>query len=661
MSHILCRRPLTVLACALVFAAALAPQPVAAGGSLQGNDFTDFANFDAGPVPGSVMVPEVPIRWDARCLPVRYRFNNEIAANSSPALDDDATRAVLQRALDRWNDIATSYIDLQMTDSDFQRPRQGPFDFVRFDFVNEVNFLSTINDPWLAISPSVSNVFSGFYTAGTDLDGDGDSDFFDPVAEGIEVCADVDGDGDNDFPAGFYPAGTLWDNDVSFNNGAVWTTGTPTTVFGEADLEGTAVHEFGHSQGLAHSGINQHSAEDGSGATMFPFVFTNQVDYQEAIRTPSSDDVAWSSFTYPEGSADEGPAALQEGDVAFDAAYGVISGDVLDGELGLPLAGGHLFAIDRQSGEIVSGVYTGQIRHGFIPGVFFGVFPDFPEFHLVGSEYQLPVPVGHYHLAIEAFDGTPVGAGSIEFAPIYGATFGQLDFNEQYLTDENHPKFSPRKIHVKAGETVSGVDHTIREAVNLDGFDLVSIFGNFDLDQLGFSTAPPETVYAVEIPADEVALLLDAGLEPTGAAFRTWVPESVPPVLFKSAALVSGEVIDGEATIDLHPPIAKAAQIPGQEDTLFLAQENDFSPLYFDNPRKLARDLERAIDQGETSFFLVLQVPEEFQGTFQLPPAIGLDVGQEIGLLERSYMSTDEGETWAAMPTVNFMFRLVFE
>ena len=75
----------------------------------------------------------------------------------------------------------------------------------------------------------------------------------------------------------------------------------------------------------------------------------------------------------------------------------------------------------------------------------------------------------------------------------------------------------------------------------------------------------------------------------------------------------------------------------------------------------MPRDLGRAIDQGETSFFLVLQVPEEFNGTLSLPPAIGLDLGQEIGLLERSYMSTDEGDTWTAMPTVNFMFRLIFE
>ena len=547
MSHTSPRRPLAVLGCAVLLAALLHPNPVAAGGSLQGNDFTDFPNLDPGPVPESFMVPEVPIRWDTRCLPVRYRFNTEAGVNAAPPLDDDAARAVLQQSLDRWNDIATSFIDLQMDDSasDFQRPRQGPFDFVRFDFVNEVNFLSTINDPWLAISPSVSNVFAGFYTAGTDLDGDGDSDFFDPVTEGIEVCTDIDGDGDHEFPAGFYEAGTLWDNDVSFNNGFTWTTGTPTTVFGEVDLEGTAVHEFGHSHGLAHSAINQHSAEDGSGATMFPFVFSNQVAYQEAIRTPSSDDIAWSSFLYPEGSADDGPAALQAGDVAFDAAYGVISGDILDQESGLPLAGGHLFAVDRQSGEIVSGVYTGEVRIGFVPGVFFGLFPDSPELHLVGSRYQLPVPVGHYHLAIEALDGTPIAGANVELGPSYGATFGQLDFNEHYLTNEGHPKFSPRKLHVKAGETLEGIDHTIRPAVNLDGFDLVSIFGNFDLDQLGFSFAPPETIYAVEIPADEVALLLDAGLEPTGAAFRTWVPESVPPVLFESAALVAGEVVDG--------------------------------------------------------------------------------------------------------------------
>ena len=99
----------------------------------------------------------------------------------------------------------------------------------------------------------------------------------------------------------------------------------------------------------------------------------------------------------------------------------------------------------------------------------------------------------------------------------------------------------------------------------------------------------------------------------------------------------------------------------GQGPHGFLGQENDYSPLFFDNPRKVARDLERAIDHGAESFFLVLRLPETFAGTTGSPPGVGLDFGQSIGLLGRSHLSTDGGETFFAVPAVNFMFRLIFE
>lgn len=657
------RQPsLTLVGCSLLFVIWFLPYPVEAGGQLRNNDFTGFPNLEPGPVAGSLMVPQVPIRWDVRCLPAHYRLNTLASPNSSPVLDADSTRATLQTALDAWNDIPTSYIDLQMGEEEVQRPRSGPFDYWAFDFVNEVNFLSGGSDGWVAISPSASVTFSQVYPAGFDLDFDGDSDFFDPLVEGLETCADVDGDGDTEFPAGFYEAGTILDNDVSFNNSVTWTTGAPNAVFRDFDLEGTAVHEFGHSHGLAHSAINQHSQDDGNGPSMYPLIFSTDPSMQEALRSPSQDDVAWSSFVYPEGSDDDGLPALQPGDVAFDSVFGILSGEITDGETDLPLAGGHLFAIDRFSGEIVTSAYTGRVRTAFIPTAsFFGVLPDFPEAHLVGSEYALPVPEGHYHLAIEALDGAPVFAGNVGWAPTVGDFFGQLDFDEQFLTEEDHPKLKPRRLRVEAGETLDDVDHAIRPSVRLDGFDTVGVNASFDFDQLGFFGAPPETLYAVEIPAGEVSLLLDAGLEPTGAAFRTWVLDSSTPVIFGDAALVRGERVDGVVALDLHPPIAKAADIPGQGAHGFLGQENDFSPLFFDNPRKVARDLERAIDHGAESFYLVLQLPETFIGPQNAPPGIGLDFGQAIGQLERSYFSTDGGGTFVPIPTVNFMFRLIFE
>ena len=51
------------------------------------------------------------------------------------------------------------------------------------------------------------------FVNGDDIDGDGDSD----VSSAISVATDTDTDGDIEFPAGFYKAGTILDNDVQFN------------------------------------------------------------------------------------------------------------------------------------------------------------------------------------------------------------------------------------------------------------------------------------------------------------------------------------------------------------------------------------------------------------------------------------------------------------
>ena len=193
-------------------------------------------------------------------------------------------------------------------------------------------------------------------TAGLDIDGDLDPDVFDPGVEGLEVCADVDGDGDIEFPAGFYRACTILDADVFFNQLPIWTIGEaeidadPLRV----DLRAVAMHEFGHSHGLAHSLINQIDGQDGTGATMFPFLFASDPDSERGQRSLAIDDVAWSSFLYPEGTASTGPAVLGPSDLAFDQVFGVITGEVTQGEKGLPLAGGAVFAVDRDTGAFTA-------------------------------------------------------------------------------------------------------------------------------------------------------------------------------------------------------------------------------------------------------------------------------------------------------------------
>src|SRR4029079_2428985 len=139
-------------------------------------------------------------------------------------------------------------------------------------------------------------------------------------------------------------AGTILDNDVQFNtktsNGLRFTV-DPTqfdTVSRSVDLNCVAVHEFGHSLGLSHTPNNQNSATEGDGSTMYPFITTTDPDAERKQAVLSSDDIAWASFIYQEGSAESGPAALQPGDVPFSSAYGLITGELRHGVLDQPLA-----------------------------------------------------------------------------------------------------------------------------------------------------------------------------------------------------------------------------------------------------------------------------------------------------------------------------------
>ena len=153
----------------------------------------------------------IPIKWDARAIPVPYRINNTLNPIPNPLgpafLTVAQAQVALEASFDAWTAIPSSYIDGNIIGT------TGNLGLIRFDFINELTFRTAAGFGAIASSPSVNLIQDANLTNGLDIDGDGDSD----VSSAISVIGDVDGDGDNEFPAGFYKAGTILDNDVQFN------------------------------------------------------------------------------------------------------------------------------------------------------------------------------------------------------------------------------------------------------------------------------------------------------------------------------------------------------------------------------------------------------------------------------------------------------------
>jgi hypothetical protein len=623
---------------------------VRAGGALESIDITG-----AGPSPiaGHLLARVIGIRWDARSIPVPYRINNTLNPIPNPLGPAflsvaDATTA-LQGSFNKWNSIPTSYINMQIIGT------TSTPGLVGFNMVNELSFRTAAGFTAIASSPSTNLIADRTFSNGDDLDGDGDSD----VSNAITVMSDVDSDGDNEFPAGDYKAGTILDNDVQFNtkvsNGLRFTIDPAQVdaVTRSVDLSCVATHEFGHSFGLSHVLDNQRSGTDGDGSTMYPFIDTGDPAAELQQASLSTDDMAFASYFYPEGSAASGPGALQAGDVRFGNVYGLITGELRHGVLNQPIAGGQLRAVDRNTGQALVSAYSGTANLSFNPangGLF---FVPTAAAAITNGNYTIPVPQGNYDVLAEAVDGQPAAAANIGFTCQIGGFFGQQNFIEEFWNNnaegaiEREPG-DAKNAHVNTGpgQLTSGVNITTNNVFTIAGFGARNAIGFINPPAGGF-------IYAQQFPASQITalnggnpVLLQAGL------FDTNVVDASVPVVFARAMLTTGVINpDTTATIDLGNPLAS--------ETLFVGQDGDFAPFYFKNPHDLSEIIRLAIANGTIqNLFLVIQIqPGPFPGVSAQPPLLGLST--QAPILGRSFLSTNGGLTFNRRNDLNFRIAMI--
>ena len=619
-----------------------------AGGALETIDITAGA---PSPIPGHILARVIGIRWDSRSIPVPYKINNTLNPIPNPLGPAflsvaDATTA-LQGSFNSWNNIPTSFMNSQIVGT-----TSNP-GLVGFNMINELSFRTAAGFNAIASSPSTNLISDTTLVNGDDIDGDGDSD----VSSAITTMQDVDSDGDNEFPAGFYKAGTILDNDVQFNtkvsNGFRFSVDPAQmdTVTRSVDLNCVATHEFGHSLGLSHVLNNQNSATDGDGSTMFPFIDTGDPASELAQGQLSADDIAFASFYYPEGSAASGPGALQAGDVKFTSAYGLITGELRHGVLNQPIAGGQLFAIDRATNSVVASAFSGTTNLSFNPvngGLFF--VPTVAG-AISNGNYVMPVPQGNYSVGVEATDGSPAAAGNISFTCQIGNFFGQQNFIEEFWNNNSEGAIErdpgdAKNVHVNNGQVNAGNNITTNSVINISGFGARTNIGFINAPAGGF-------IYAMQFPASQITAL--NGGNPTliqAGLFDTIPLDASVPVIFANAWLAKGVINpDTTATIDLVNPL--------DQQVMFLAQDTDFAPYYFKNPQDLSEVIRLGIADGSIqNLFLVIQIPPApFAGVSNQPPLLGLST--QAPILGRSFLSTNGGATFTRRNDLNFRISLI--
>jgi Matrixin len=605
---------------------AIASMLAIAGQVYAGGRLDTFQRTGVSSVPGLEDVNVVGIFWDDRCVNVNYVVDNIPANPGRPnEISPQQIRQELQTSFDQWNKIPTSYINMNIVD--IRTLNNG---VRRFDFINELTFQAPPNAGFLASSPSTSLQADTDFMVGDDIDGDGDSDVFDPNTAGRNTCFDADSDGDIEFPAGSYKAGTILENDVQFNPLVTWS--TVPTADASADIQAVAVHEFGHSHGLAHSLINQIGSDDGTGSTMFPFIDTTDLASEIGQRDLHSDDIAWSSFIYQEGSSRTGPAALQRGDRAFRSQFGLIKGEITQNGFGV--AGASVTATNKSSGTRVVEGYSGVTKVFADPtGALLVLNPAAGEpSSIVNGNYTMPVPTGLYDVGIEALDGRPAAPGNISITAQIGGILQQNLFPEEFRTlgaleddIELTPSLSVPVVAVaglvnNGTDLVTNLESVLRNAGPLNAIGTAAAIGVNDV------------IYAERFTNAEVLSQMDLGSVVTSAQYQTGVLDASVVPKFKRAGLFLGRInADGTASVDLSKPVAAKSN--------FIGQDGDLAPLFTSLVQNVSLRLKLKANPDQ-DLFVVLEANNEFEtGSSGAPPLLGLSTVPS----GRSFFSTAGG------------------
>src|SRR5580693_1120801 len=474
------RRSLPCLPClALGTLLLIAPTRGAAAGEVQ--EIIDVTGFRPSPVPGEVIAPAIPFRWDSRCMPV-LRVNSSVDPlpnpTGPPTLTVAQAAATLQAAADLWNSVPTSTARVRIAGTTSNPGEWG------FDLVNEVSF-RTGPDFQRSMSTTSSIDFGAIssvrftriiadvdLTDGLDLNGDGIPD----VSAALTTCQIVNGH--LVLPAGSYKAGTIIDADITFNTGATTTGSGPgfffTTDRSElgrnpraVDFFGAAVQAIGSLLGVAHSRTNQLSPTDGRSATMFPSIDTADPADQVAWRSLDTDAVTSVSTLYPTAS--------------FQQAFGFITGTITLGSRNEPLLGGSVFALDTRTGAVAGTAISGHSQFSVTPDGSTATFLG-PAFNALDGKYTLALPPGRYRVGVQPVRGdrTPLPFTQANLETFLGEFFNQNDFEPKLFAASGgggeHQGAGEDGageggiVEVRAGQTVAGIDIVTDPTVKIANF-----------------------------------------------------------------------------------------------------------------------------------------------------------------------------------------------